>query len=165
MQVTQEDAGTYICQADNVVSSSTKQAVIHVEEPYEHQEEPDNFVAHRLQQEERRDPQYLAQYQHQYPLHKTPSTTAPNIQPRQNLPEPKDESVTVIAVGGSNIDLNCMPVSDNLVMTGYNDIVWSRPDGLIIANRHKKENGQKTLEYDKDYKINFYWILRFITHL
>ena len=164
--VTEEEAGTYICQAENIVGMATARASIQIEDIEEWRQRPTPPT---------RSPQYNQpektttegyNYEISHPSEDRTATHYDTERPRITRPRHNSDNISVITNTGADVDLNCVAYPHiTRPASGHQsgDVVWSRTDGREIDPRHRVEGGQCRI----DDKISHYrarLLLRRIAH-
>ena len=151
--VGEEEAGTYVCEAENIVGVASTSASIQLEDsgedvwrqrpgpmrsPYEHNSSPEETT---LIYEQRTEASYPAQRPPHIP------------RPRHN-----SDNISVITNTGSDVDLNCVAyphITGPASRHQQGDVVWSRTDGRGIDPRHRVEGGECLISDLKDSDQNY----------
>ena len=149
--VGEEEAGTYVCRAENIVGVASTTASIQIEDSEEDGWRQRPAHTRSPPQEYNSYPQETTtQYNAYDRSHPSEERTEASDLQRPHIPRPRhnSENISVITNTGSDVDLNCVayphitrPASRH--QTG--DVVWSRTDGRGIDPRHRVEGGESFL--------------------
>ena len=145
--VTEEEAGTYICEAENIVGMASATASIQIEDTEERRQ--------RLTPPTR-SPQYSypeeTTTERSRPSEDRNETASHSQRPRITRPRHNSDNISVITNTGAGVDLNCVAYPHiTRPASGHQsgDVVWSRTDGRGIDPRHRVEGGQCLIISDK----------------
>ena len=150
--VTEEEAGTYICQAENIVGMASATASIQIEDTEEWRQRPTP---------PKRSPQYsypeettteAYNFERSRPSEERTEAASHSQRPRITRPRHNSDNISVITNTGAGVDLNCVAYPHiTRPASGHQsgDVVWSRTDGRGIDPRHRVEGGQCWINDEK----------------
>ena len=146
--VREEEAGAYVCRAENVVGVASTTASIQIEKSEENvwrQRPGHSRLPYDLNSYPEETTAGYNVYDRNHPSEEN-RAEASNIQPPHiTRPRHSSDNISVITNAGSDVDLNCVAyphITRPASRHQHGDVVWSRTDGRGIDPRHRVEGGE-----------------------
>ena len=146
-----EEAGTYICKAENIVGVAITSASIQIEDSLQDDwRQRPTYTSPRSPDDYRNDP---VQTRYRTQSWSTEADDLHNIdRPEVTTPRHKSDNISVITNSGSDVDLNCVSYPHITRPASHSepgDVVWSRTDGRSIDPRHRVEGGESAAFFSR----------------